>query len=219
MNNPKNTRPEAGIRFDTRSTKPKGSDLLAIEQQELESLRLMIAKRTNRILLEEAASCHTSEDFKRLTVQVLANISNDDRPLYDKYTNSLSQEAMRLFYNMPATVLCNFNLSGSTIRDLQCSPKADKPLSKKEFLVMMLTQKDAMPSTDRRKHFDAQLRLYGYEPLDENDEVDRTVLALLEREAAIDAAPVGVANARRALSRVLHAENENKRDKKEEVIQ
>ena len=218
MIEPKNSRPQATDPTAHR-TKPKGIDLLAIEQQELESLRLMIAKRTNRILLEEAASCHNPQDFKRLTVQVLANISNDDRPLYDKYTNRLSQEAMRLFYNMPATVLCNFDLSGSTIHDLQCSPKADTPLDKKEFLVWLLTQKNARPATASRKdYFDAQLRAYGYEPLNEKDDVDCLVMSLLDQETQMDTSRTGIPNARRALSRVLHAENESAL-KKDEILQ
>lgn len=191
--------------------KPTGKALLNTMQNELDSLRHMVAKRTNKMLLEQAASCDNFEEFKRLTVQVLNNISSPESPLYDRYTNQLSQEAMRLFYNMPATVLCNFDLKNYAVGDLQCDPKANEPLSKKEFLVWLMTQKKSEATRSIVDFYNSSLQEYGYRPLSPDDQVDRMVLSVLDK------ADRQQWDARDALARILHDENECLLSKKIDV--
>ena len=169
----------------------------------------MIVKRTNKMLLETAITAKNFDDVRALTVQTLANISDKNHPLYDRTTNRLSREAMRLFYNMPATVLCYFDMTNSALRELQCNPSVEKPLSKKEFLLWQLTDKDAKKTEeDRIDYFNRKLQYYGYSPLDKENPMDKLVLSLLAEEAEFDTENLHPQNARRTISKILNAENE-----------
>ena len=169
----------------------------------------MIAKRTNSMLLEAAITAKDYDEVRALVMQTLINISDKEHPLYDRAANKPSQEAMRLFYNMPATVLCYFDMTKSALKDLQCSPDAHKPLTKKEFLLWQLTDKDAKKSEENRlDYFNKKLKHYGYAPLDKEDATDRLAISLLKQEAEFDVGREHPQNARRTISKILHAENE-----------
>lgn len=188
--------------------KAMGKELIATMQKELSSLRPMIAKRTNRMLIEAAASSKDIDEIRSLIVQTLVNIGNDENPLYDRYTNTLSREAMRLFYNMPTTVLCLFNMDGSALRDLQCEPKTDNPLTRKEFLLWKLTEKNTETTKENKiDYINGELAAYGFTPLNAEDGTDRLIMNLAEH------------GARKAICRILHAENETSADRIEDPVQ
>ena len=209
--------------FVEDAAKPKatanGKDLLTAIQKELIGLRHMIVKRTNKMLLEAAITAKSLDEVRALTVQTLVNISDREHPLYDRNTNRLSQDAMRLFYNMPATVLCCFDMSNSALRDLQCNPEADKPLTKKEFLLWKLTDKDGETGEeDRVAYFNRQLKNYGYTTLDKDNPMERLVISLLTQEEQFDKQTEHKQNARRTICRILHAENEMAVDRIGDIV-
>ena len=174
----------------------------------------LITKRTNKMILEAALSTTNLEEIRSLVVQTLVNIGDDDKPLYNHYTNRLSREATRLFYNMPATLLCLFNMDTSALRDLQCDPRAETPMTKKEFLVWQLTRRDCEKTTDDRvDYINARLSEYGFKPLDHENAVDRLVLNLLAEENVLCKGNASEPNARRTICRIIHAENEMAADR------
>jgi len=184
-------------------------NLITTIQNELTGLKHLIVKRSNKMLLEAAICAKDFDETSALLRQTLLNIGDGNAPLYDRATNKLSQEAMRLFYNMPATVLCYFDMNESALKDLQCSPGADRPLTKKEFLLWQLTDKDAKKSEENRMdYFNKRLKYYGYSTLDKKDATDKLVLSLLNQEAEFDTERVHPQNAIRAIGKVLRDENE-----------
>lgn len=185
-----------------------GTALLQAVQTEMADMRILLTKRSNRMLVEAILNSPDFGTVKQLTVQLLTNIGKDENPLYSRETNQLSQEAMRLFYNMPATVLCSFDTGFGTLQELQCTPKADAKLSKKEFLVWQLTRRgqDVCTVSDVNQ----ALSDYGYPPLNADEPADRVVLSIFDNDAH-------AADTRKALCRMLHAENEKTRKREDNI--
>ena len=195
---------------DIRAKAATGKVLLTSIQKELMGMRPMIVKSTDRKLLDSAIAAKSYDDVRTHVIQTLTNISDQEHPLYDIENNRPSREAMRLFYNMPATVLCYFDMTKSALKDLQCSPQAEKNLTKREFLLWQLTDRDARNSEENRvDYFNKKLKRYGYAPLDKEDPTDRLALTLLKQEREFDEGVEHPQNARKTMSKILHDENES----------
>ncbi|MBQ4443114.1 MAG: hypothetical protein II896_00455 [Clostridia bacterium] len=109
---------------------------------------------------------------------------------------------------MPTTVLCLFNMDGSALRDLQCEPKTDNPLTRKEFLLWKLTEKNTETTKENKiDYINGELAAYGFTPLNAEDGTDRLIMNLAEH------------GARKAICRILHAENETSADRIEDPAQ
>lgn len=190
---------------------PTGKDIIDIISQELADIRILFVKRTNRMMIEAAVNSQDFEEIKGLLVQTLCNISDDEHPMYHPETDRLSHTAMRLFYNMPATVLSMFDVGErSALRGLQCRPDANRPLTKQEFLLWQLTKRDVLPTAqDKIDYLNEQLALYGYAPLRDDDPTDYLTITLLSSAQNSSTLPT----ARKQICKILHAENEISADR------
>lgn len=198
---------KARIKQVTENKVATGAELLDTIKEELHDLSVLITKRTNRMVLEAAIDSNDYDEIKNLLIQLLCNISMEDKPLYLRDEDALSIEGTRLFYSMPATVFCLFNLrKDSALADFQIkNPSTKAELNRNEFITWQLTRRNA-EHTDKDKidYMNEMLKQYGFEPLDEKNHLDYLAITLLSSAQNSDTLPT----ARKQLCKIMRFENE-----------